>query len=201
MWACGPWLGTLFPDLVALRVTRQQVFFFAAPGDWRARGVPAWVDYDAAFYGHADLDGMGVKACADDEGPPLDPDAPRAVPTPGEEVDARAALATRFPSLARARVVRARTCAYELTPDTRFVLAPHPRHPRVWLLGGGSGHGFKHGPTLGDRVAALLAGRERPDPALALGARAPDRGLRTAGAGGRLRRGEGLSDTGGWVKN
>jgi sarcosine oxidase len=181
VWACGPWLGALFPDLVALRVTRQEVFFFTAPSPWRAPGVPAWVDYDAAFYGHPDLDGLGVKACSDTEGPALDPEAPWADPVAGDERVARAALAARFPALAGAPLVRARACAYELTPDTRFLLAPHPRHARVWLLGGGSGHAFKHGPVLGDRVAALLAGREKPDPALALGARAADRSLRTGG--------------------
>lgn len=205
VWACGPWLGALFPDLVALRVTRQEVFFFAAPRPWRAPGVPAWVDYDAAFYGHPDLDGLGVKACSDAEGPALDPDAPRAAPVAGDERVARAALAARFPVLAGAPLVRARACAYELTPDTRFLLAPHPRHARVWLLGGGSGHAFKHGPVLGDRVAALLAGREQPDPALALGARAADRSLRTGGIGGapagRSRHGRkpGLPDAERWV--
>lgn len=199
VWACGLWLGALFPDLVALRITRQQVFFFAAPSAWRAPGLPAWVDYDVAFYGHADLDGLGVKACSDAEGPTLDPDAPRVAPAAGAEHEARAALAARFPALAGAALLRARTCAYELTPDTRFVLAPHPRHPSVWLLGGGSGHAFKHGPVLGDRIAALLAGRERPDPALALGARVSGRGLRTAGEGRDVRRPGGLSDTGGWV--
>ena len=26
----------------------------------------------------------------------------------------------------------------------------------VWLLGGGSGHGFKHGPALGEMMAGLI---------------------------------------------
>jgi glycine/D-amino acid oxidase-like deaminating enzyme len=75
-----------------------------------------------------------------------------------------------------------RPCPYELTADTHFVAAPHPEHANVWLLGGGSGHGFKHGPALAERVAAWLRGDEPPDPRFALGPRALDRSLRTAGA-------------------
>jgi glycine/D-amino acid oxidase-like deaminating enzyme len=68
-----------------------------------------------------------------------------------------------------------------LTPDTHFVAAPHPEHPHVWLLGGGSGHGFKHGPALAERMQAWLTGDEPADPRFALGPRHVDRSLRTAG--------------------
>ncbi|HEU5309813.1 MAG TPA: hypothetical protein VFV24_00035, partial [Candidatus Eisenbacteria bacterium] len=67
---------------------------------------------------------------------------------------------------------------YSLTPDTNFLVAPHPEHEHVWLMGGGSGHGFKHGPALAEYVERLLDGREEPDPAFALGARPPGGGLR-----------------------
>jgi sarcosine oxidase len=83
-------------------------------------------------------------------------------------------------------VIGTRVCQYELTADTHFLIAPHPEHgERVWLLGGGSGHGFKHGPALAERVEAWLTGDEPPDPRFGLGARVADRALRTAGSGGR----------------
>jgi glycine/D-amino acid oxidase-like deaminating enzyme len=80
-------------------------------------------------------------------------------------------------------VVAARACQYELTADTRFIAAPHPQHEAVWIVGGGSGHGFKHGPALAEKLAAELAGELAPDPRLGLEERVPDRKLRTAGAG------------------
>jgi hypothetical protein len=75
VWACGPWLGRVFPDLVSLSVTRQELLFLDGGPAWRAPGLPAWCDYDRARYGTADIDQLGVKAGIDDLGPPLDPDA------------------------------------------------------------------------------------------------------------------------------
>jgi len=36
------------------------------------------------------------------------------------------------------------------------------------LLGGGSGHGFKHGPAMGEMVAALVMTEKAPNPLFAL---------------------------------
>ena len=183
VWACGGWLSGLFGELVTLAVTRQELIFVDGGPAWRAPGVPAWVDYDRAMYGTADLDELGVKAALDTDGPPLDPDA-ELVDTPTTEPAVRAYLRDRFPALEHAPLAEARACRYELTPDSHFIAARHPRHPAVWLLGGGSGHGFKHGPAMAERMAAALAGAPLPA-RFALGARAAARSLRTAGAGVR----------------
>jgi sarcosine oxidase len=178
VWACGPWLAQLFPELVDLRATRQEVVFFEAPSEWR--GTPGWVDYDGAFYGHGDLDGHGFKAAPDAEGPTADPSA--LGPSTGvSESLAKAYVGERFPALRDAAVRSVRTCPYELTADTHFIAAPHPEHPAVWILGGGSGHGFKHGPALAERMHAWMTG-EPPEPRFALGPRTVDTSLRTAGA-------------------
>jgi sarcosine oxidase len=183
VWACGAWLPALFPGVLDLRITQQDVFFFGADAAWRTPGVPGWVDYDGAAYGLGDLDGRGVKVAPDVEGPPFDPEGGERVPIPEHARAARAYLARRFPALAAAPLVGTRVCQYEITPDTGFVAAPHPDHGgAVWLLGGGSGHGFKHGPALAERVEPWLRGAERPDARLGLGPRAPDRSLRTAGS-------------------
>jgi sarcosine oxidase len=181
VWACGPWLKWLLPDVVDLRVTQQDVFFFGAPPEWQMPSVPAWVEYDGACYGTGDLDGRGFKASPDREGPPLDPDSDdRIASSEGERV-ARAYLSERFPALADAPLVGTRTCPYSLTADTNFVIAPHPEHDHVWLLGGGSGHGFKHGPALAEYVERLLRADEPPDPRFGLGRRKAGNSLRTAG--------------------
>jgi len=182
VWACGAWLPALFGDVVNLRITQQDVFYFGAPGPWATPGVPGWVDYDAAVYGLGDLDGRGVKVAPDVEGPPFDADRGERRVAPEHERLARTYLAHRFPALAGAPLVGARVCQYELTADSRFIAAAHPAHGgRVWLLGGGSGHAFKHGPALAERLEAWMTGAEEPEPCFGLGPRHPDVTLRTAG--------------------
>jgi sarcosine oxidase len=179
VWACGPWLGKLFPRLVELRPTLQEVVFVEAADKWIT--APGWVDYDRSFYGHGSLREYGFKVATDAEGQTADPDALGDLAGATEPL-IRRYLRERFPALGDAPVRSRRPCPYELTPDTHFIAAPHPQHDHVWLLGGGSGHGFKHGPALAERMHAWLRGHEPPDPRFALGPRHVDRSLRTAGA-------------------
>jgi glycine/D-amino acid oxidase-like deaminating enzyme len=180
VWACGAWLAGLFPELAEIRVTRQDILYFGAGPEWGTPPVPAWVEYDSAFYGLGDLDGRGVKVAPDSEGPPFDPDEDDRAHSAGSEAAARRFAASRFPDLADAQLAGARVCPYALTADTNFVIARHPEHDRVWILGGGSGHGFKHGPALAEYVVGVLEG-ETPDPRFGLGPREPGGSLRTAG--------------------
>ena len=178
VWACGPWLAKLFPDLVELRPTLQEVVFFAAPDEWA--DAPGWVDYDRSLYGHGALRDYGFKAATDAEGRTADPDDLGDLGGATERL-IRTYLAERFPSLADAPLRSHRPCPYELTPDTHFIAGPHPEHPNVWLLGGGSGHGFKHGPALAEMMLAWMTGAEPPELRFRLGPRDADRSLRTAG--------------------
>ena len=180
VWACGPWLTRLFGEHVDLRVTRQELFFFDGGPAWA--GAPGWVDYDRAIYGTGDVDGHGVKAAPDVEGPPLDPDD--RLPSPGAEGErtARAYLTDRFPALAGAPLKSARACRYELSADSHFVAGPLPDRPSHFLAGGGSGHGFKHGPALAEALIPALRDGVALPARFALGARACGRSLRTAGS-------------------
>jgi glycine/D-amino acid oxidase-like deaminating enzyme len=179
IWACGPWLPRLFPDLVRAEVTKQDVLFFGAGPEWASPGVPGWVDFDGAMYGCGDLDGLGFKAASDLNGDRFDPDHGERTPTPRAVTRAESYLAHRFPALAGAPIVFSRTCQYTSTPDGRWIIAPHPEHPRVWLVGGGSGHGFKHGPALAEYVGRLIDGSAGPDPRFGLGPRSAGVSLRT----------------------
>jgi glycine/D-amino acid oxidase-like deaminating enzyme len=60
-------------------------------------------------------------------------------------------------------LLETRVCQYEQTPDSNFILDRHPLMDNVWLLGGGSGHGFKHGPALGEKMAELVLKDGEPD--------------------------------------
>jgi glycine/D-amino acid oxidase-like deaminating enzyme len=192
VWACGAWLPALFPGLVRLTVTRQDLVFFDPPGDeWCTPPMPGWVDYDGAFYGTGDLDGYGVKLAPDVEGPAFDPRTEEREASAESVARAREYARLRFPALADSAVVGATACQYELTADTRFIAAPHPEDERVWIVGGGSGHGFKHAPALAEKLVLGLTGEASPDRRLGLGERRAERKLRTAGARGFKNRREG----------
>ena len=183
IWAGGAWMARLFGDVLDLRITHQDVYYFGAPGAWAAPGVPGWVDFDGAVYGMGDLDGRGVKVGPDQEGPEVASlDAERRNDPELERV-AREYLGYRFPGLAGAPLVGSRVCQYEMTPDERFVVAPHPEHGgRVWLVGGGSGHAFKHGPALAERLERWILETEVAEACFGLGpGRRHDVQLRTGG--------------------
>jgi glycine/D-amino acid oxidase-like deaminating enzyme len=169
VFACGPWLGKLFPETVGdrIRATRQEVFFFGTPaGDQRFNdgALPVWADHrDQFMYGIPGNQGRGFKIADDTRGPEFDPTSgDRTVSAEGLK-SVRDYIAFRFPALADAPLLESRVCQYENSPDNNFIIDRHPRHGNVWLLGGGSGHGFKHGPALGEIVAGLVIGNRDPD--------------------------------------
>lgn len=180
IWACGPWLATLFGPRLGLTVTQQDVCFYSVGPQWRAGRVPGWVDFSDAAYGAGDLDGHGFKCSSDIQGPPFDPDRDDRVPLAASLEQARAVVAHRFPALAAAPLAGTRTCQYTTTVDTEFLISPLDSDA-VWVVGGGSGHGFKHGPVVGAYVADVIEGARMPDPRFGLSARQPSGTLRTAG--------------------
>jgi glycine/D-amino acid oxidase-like deaminating enzyme len=163
VFACGPWLGKVFPNVLSERifVTRQEVYFFGVPaGDSRFAppAMPGWLLQADLTYGVPDLESRGFKIALDRHGPTFDPDTGARVATAEGIAAMRTYLAARFPSLAAAPLVEARVCQYENTSNGDFLVDRHPENENVWLVGGGSGHGFKHGPAMGEYVAARLAG-------------------------------------------
>lgn len=169
VYACGPWLPKIFPEVLGSRifVTRQEVFHFgAAPGDTRfaAPALPVWADSNAQdfAYGFPDLEGQGFKMAFDTHGEEVDPDTQNRQVSAAGVARARAYLKTRFPDLAEAPLIHARVCQYENSSNGDFLIDRLPGHDNVWLVGGGSGHGFKHGPAVGKRVAAHVINAATP---------------------------------------
>jgi glycine/D-amino acid oxidase-like deaminating enzyme len=168
VFACGPWLSKLFPETLGgvIRSTKQDIFFFGpAAGDssFSDGHLPVWGDHgERFFYGIPGSDRRGFKVADDTRGPTFDP-------TDGERVISQATLkrvreylAFRFPAMKDAPLIETRVCQYEQTSDSHFIVDRHPRMDNVWLLGGGSGHGFKHGPALGETMAELIFNDEEP---------------------------------------
>ena len=188
VFACGPWLGFLFPDVVGRNVTptRQEVFHFGTPaGDTQFTDAtfPVWVELtERLIYGIPGNANRGFKIGDDTPGPRFDPTSGNREATPAALKSTRRYLARRFPALARAPLIGAEVCQYEASPDAHFIVDRHPGAPNVWLVGGGSGHGFKMGPAMGEMMAGLVLGGGTPDPAFSL--------ARFSGRHGRLTEGE-----------
>lgn len=164
VFACGPWLPELFPDVLRDRIfpSRQEVFFFGVPpGDGRfsAPAMPTWLKLKDEFYGMPDIESRGLKIAHDRHGPRVDPDTQSRVATADALAIARQYVARRFPALRDAPVIETRVCQYENTSNGDFLVDRHPQMENVWLVGGGSGHGFKHGPSLGKYVAERVVNR------------------------------------------
>jgi sarcosine oxidase len=163
VFACGAWLPKLFPDELGGRIfpTRQEVFHFAPPpGDDRffAPNLPGWADFNAGdiYYGFPDLEGRGFKVARDKHGPPIDPDLGDRIASAEGLDDVRSYLAHRFPALANRPLVEARVCQYENSANGDLLIDRHPTLRNVWLVGAGSGHGFKHGPEVGRMAAEIV---------------------------------------------
>ena len=168
VFACGSWLPRLFPDLLGSRITvpRRDVFLFGPPaGDPRFSfpHLPNFSEGSHSVYGFPDLDGVGFKLAPYGGIDPFDPDTDDRVPAAHWLKRARDYLATRFPAMRDQPLVHSRVCQLENTANEHFLIDRHPGFENVWIAGGGSGHGFKHGPMLGDHVARRVLG-EDPDP-------------------------------------
>jgi glycine/D-amino acid oxidase-like deaminating enzyme len=164
IYACGSWLGEMFPKEIGDRITcsKQEVYYFGTPASHASEfdRFPVWVDADDKdhYYGIPGNANRGFKVGVDRRGKPFDPTNGDRVPEPEVLAHARGFLANRFPLLRDAPVAESRVCPYENSVDGNFIFERHPTLKKVFFLGGGSGHGFKHGPALGEMVSSALMG-------------------------------------------
>ena len=166
VFACGPWLGRLFPDVVGKRVTptRQEVYYFGTPpGDTRFLdpAMPVWVDYrerldlrdsrqrESRLQGRGRHAGAGVRSDR------------RSARRDARRHRGRARVPRRcaFRRSPRAPLLGSEVCQYEASPDSHFIIDRHPAASNVWIAGGGSGHGFKMGPAIGELLASHVLDR------------------------------------------
>ena len=170
VFACGPWLGELFPQTIGPHFvsTKQDVFFFGTPaGDARYNEdkIPVWADHgDRFMYGIPGNQGRGFKLADDTRGPKFNPTSGQRLVSEDSLAAARRYLSKRFPGMKGAPLVETCVCQYENSTDHNFIIDHHPANQNVWIIGGGSGHGFKHGPALGEMVARLVLNQEQAEP-------------------------------------
>jgi sarcosine oxidase len=163
VFACGSWLPKLFPEILGPRIftSRQEILFFGVPaGEMRfaSPAMPTWLYLKDQFYGMPDIESRGFKVADDRHGARVDPDTQSRVASAEAIETARQFVARRFPVLKDAPIVETRVCQYENTSNGDFLVDRHPQMENVWMVGGGSGHGFKHGPAVGEYVAAQVTG-------------------------------------------
>jgi len=174
VFAPGPWLGRLFPLLTSsITPTRQEVFFFGTPaGDssFTEEHMPTWIDGGRRpFFGVPGNHWRGFKIADDTRGPLIDPTTMERVVSDERLSAARSYLRMRFPGMTGAPLLESRVCQYENSIDHNFILDRHPEAENVWIVGGGSGHGFKHGPVIGEIVADAVLGSKAPPSEMGLG--------------------------------
>jgi monomeric sarcosine oxidase len=161
VFACGAWLGKIFPEVLGERIfpTRQEVYFFGVPaGDLRfsPTALPTFLFQGDQTYGMPDLEGRGFKIALDRHGVRVDPDTQSRIVTEEATEEVRSYVGRRFPALSGAPIVETRVCQYENTSNGDFLIDRHPTIGNVWFVGGGSGHGFKHGPAVGEYVTGRV---------------------------------------------
>jgi sarcosine oxidase len=179
VFACGAWLGKVFPEILGPRIfpSRQEVFFFGVPpGDqsFGVKALPTWLIQGDEVYGMPDLESRGFKIALDHHGDRVDPDTQSRVVSREASERVRAYVAERFPELRNSPIVETRVCQYENTSNGDFLMDRHPQLSNVWFAGGGSGHGFKHGPAFGEYLARQLLEGGPAEPRFSLASKAAE---------------------------
>ena len=121
------------------------------------------------FFGVPGNHWRGFKIADDARGPVIDPSTMEREISQEKLSAAREYMKMRFPELAEAPLLESRVCQYENSSDHNFILDRHPEAKNVWIVGGGSGHGFKHGPVLGEMVRDAVLETKAPPLEMALG--------------------------------
>jgi glycine/D-amino acid oxidase-like deaminating enzyme len=173
VFACGPWLGRVLPDVLGkvISTARIEVAYIGSPaGDSSYRqGILPNLSEEGTFpgapanevsYTQSDID-AGLKIVRGGERGPIDLDRDERVVSARQIARIHEYSRVRFPKL-KEPIVATRVCQADGSPDLHFVLDRHPAYDNVWIAGGGSGHGFKHGPVVGEYMAERLSGTPAP---------------------------------------
>lgn len=175
VFACGPWLCTLFPDLLDgwIKTPRRELFFLGpAAGDDRFDWQRCPNLADPLGWTSSNI-GEGVKVAPVIRHIALDPDDGDRMPTAALVDQVRAYVAARLPGLVGRPVVGTYVSQLENTDNDDFIIDRHPRYDNIFIAGGGSGHAYKMGPVIGEHVAQfVLTGKQDPAEALLFGLQA-----------------------------
>ena len=164
VFATGPWLRKTFPQVLGRKIStpRRELYYWGVPpGDTRFNwpNLPTWSDGVLGNYGFPNID-RGVKVAPPGAGIfQQDPDDAVRVPSAYLIEQAQQWVAKRFPALKDMPIVETRIGQGEQSGNGDFIIDTHPDYDNVWIVGAGSGHGYKHGPMIGRYVADRIDGK------------------------------------------
>ncbi|NNF34475.1 MAG: FAD-dependent oxidoreductase [Saprospiraceae bacterium] len=161
IFACGPWMGKVFPEIFAerLNVYRRDVFFIGTPAGDNRFSHPQLPIFsfnnkeNSRYYGMPDLRGLGVKFAPWPDLNSIDMDFDDRMNHPIEVNRLRNFLSQRFPELVNQPIVGGKVCQLTMNEDSHFIIDHHPDDSKIWFACSGSGHAFKHGPALGEYIS------------------------------------------------
>jgi sarcosine oxidase len=155
----GPWLPSVLPIGLPLRVERQVQLWFQPrePAIFEPGRMPVFICFlnDRSYYGVPAFDGRGVKVCRHHGGATVTPDTVDRTVTRADKDDVRSFIRTHLAPL-DGPSQDGKVCLYTNTPDEHFIIGPSPALERVVIAGGFSGHGFKFAGVVGEIVADLV---------------------------------------------
>ncbi len=165
VFACGPWLRQLFPDLLLpkLQIQRRDVFFVGTPSgnnQFSHPNLPNWSVYGSGYYGFSDIEGRGLKVAPYPDYNSFEPDMDERIVNPYQAKRAHDFVKKRFPALADQPIIESRVCQVTNSVDGNFIVDQLPSSENTWIVGAGSGHGFKHGPAIGEYAAKRILGEQ-----------------------------------------
>ena len=160
IFACGPWIGKLFPELKQhIYISRQEVYFFQDELLRQGTQLPMWLEFrddGDMYFGVPDHFNRGFKISFDSRDISFDPEHEDRTITPHLLDKMRAYIGLRFPSLEGAKLVESRVCPYENSLDGDYIMDYIPNAQNGIVLGGTSGHGFKMAPAIGEMVLNFI---------------------------------------------
>jgi sarcosine oxidase subunit beta len=152
----GIWADRLLKPLgidVPLAPTRHQVCFFVRPSGFSSH--PAIADLTNNTYMRPDLGNLTIFGLlAYDE--VVNPDAYNEGVDPDEIVANSERIARRFPTMEDGLSRGGYSGLYDMTPDHEPVLGAISEYAGLYANFGWSGHGFKHGPAIGDILSDVI---------------------------------------------
>lgn len=156
VFACGPWIIKLFPELEKyIYVSRQEVFFFRDELLRSGSKLPMWLEFQPdndMYYGIPDHFNRGFKISYDSRHISFDPDKEDRNLTPELTEKMRNYLGLRFPAMKNAPLIEGRVCQYENSLDGDYIIDFLPNASNALFLAGSSGHGYKMAPAIGETV-------------------------------------------------
>lgn len=166
--AAGAWTHILLPELQPYMKATGHPVFHLRPANPELFTPPNFVVFTAAvaqtgWYGFPLHPHEGVVKIANHGvGQILHPTQDERLVTAVDEANLRHFLRESLPALADAPIVYTRRCLYNDTRDEHFWLDRHPSLGNLTVAAGGSGHGFKFAPVLGQLIADTAVGNPHP---------------------------------------